>query len=143
MQGSQKVYKQKLDSLMSSVHWLGPGELYDCECVYTENEKRQVTLEELMRWLNTRTFGVPKPRPQMAIRPLVRAKTVAFFKKAISFSMPDLLHGWRTGSNDGNPTKCAEVNYFVKNFRKLEARQQGPVSKTWCPMEEKGVLTFA
>jgi hypothetical protein len=73
----------------------------------------------------------------MAIRPLVRANTVAFWKKAISFYMPDRLHGWRTGSNDGNPTKCAEVNDFVKYLRKLEARKQGAESKTRRPMEER------
>ena len=90
----QKNYKQKLDSLMSSVHRLGPGEHYDCRRVCTENEKRQVAPEELgMRKLNIRTFGVPDPGPQMAIRPLVRANTVAFWKKAISFYMPDRLHG--------------------------------------------------
>ena len=78
----QKVYKQILDSLMSSVHRLGPGEQYDYGRVYTDNEKRQVTPEELMRWLNIRTFGVPDPGPQLAIRPLVRANTVAFWKKS-------------------------------------------------------------
>jgi hypothetical protein len=68
------------------------------------------------------------------IKSLVRANTVAFWKKAISFYMPDRLHGWRTGSNDGNPTKCAEVNDFVKNLKKLEARKQGADSKTRRPM---------
>ena len=63
----QKVYKRILDSLMSSVHWLGPGEQNDYWHVYSENEKRQMTLEELMQWLNIRTFGVPDPGPQMAI----------------------------------------------------------------------------
>jgi hypothetical protein len=120
---------------MSSVHRLGPG--YDCGRVYSENKKRQVTPEELMRWLNIRTFGVPKPGSQMAIQFLVRANTVAYWKKAISFFMPDCLHCWRTGSNDGNPTKLAEVNDFVKYLRKLEAGKQGAVSKTRRPMDRE------
>ena len=70
------------------------------------------------------------------IKPLVRANTVAFWKKAISFHKPDWLHGWRTGSNDGNPTKCAEVNDFVKYLKKLEARKQGAASQTRRPMVE-------
>ena len=61
----------------------------------------------------------------------------SFGKKAISFYRPDCLHGWRTGSNDGIPTKCAEVNDFVNYLRKLEARKQGAESKTRCPMEER------
>ncbi|KAI2508158.1 hypothetical protein MHU86_6331 [Fragilaria crotonensis] len=66
----QKVYKRILDSLMSSVHRLGPGQQYEYNRVYTEAEKRQVTPEELLRWLNMRTFGVPDPAPDTMIRPL-------------------------------------------------------------------------
>ena len=50
--------------------------------------------------------------------------------------MPDHLHGWCAGSNDGNPTKCAEVNDFVKYIKKLEARKQGAASQTIRPMVE-------
>ena len=57
----QKVYKRILDSLMSSVHRLRPGEQYEYNRVKTEAEKRQVTPEELLGWLNLRTFGVPNP----------------------------------------------------------------------------------
>ena len=84
---------------MSSVHWLEAGNDYSIEREYTDDGKRQVTPEELVRWLNLRTFGVPNPGPDdESIRPLVRANTLAFWKKAISFYMPDRLHGWRSGS---------------------------------------------
>lgn len=73
----------------------------------------------------------------MAIKPMVRANTLAFWKKAVSFYMPNRLHGWRSGSNDGNPTKCAEVNDFIKYIKKLEARKQGAESQTRRPMQEK------
>jgi hypothetical protein len=46
---------------MSSVHRFGPGEQYDCGRAYNENEKRQVTPEELMRWLSKRTLVFPTP----------------------------------------------------------------------------------
>lgn len=121
---------------MSSVHRLDPGQQYDVDRVYTDAEKRQVTPEELMRWLNIRAFGVADPPPDTTVKPLVRANTIAFWKKAISFYMPDRLHGWRTGSNDGNPTKCAEVNDFIKYVKKLEARKQGAESQTRRPMTE-------
>jgi hypothetical protein len=51
--------------------------------------------------------------------------------------MPDCLHGWRSGSNDGNPTKCAEVNNFIKDIKKLEAWKQGADSQMQRPMTEK------
>ena len=131
-----KTYKRVLDSLMSSVHRLEVGQDYGAEREYTDDEKRQVTPEEMVRWLNLRTFGVPDPGPNESIRPLVRANTLAFWKKAISFHMPDRLHGWRSGSNDGNPTKSAEVNDFIKRVKKLEARKQGADSQTRRPMLE-------
>ena len=54
----QTVYKWILDSLMSSVHRRIQGEQNEYGQVYTAEELRQVTPEELMRWLNIRTFGV-------------------------------------------------------------------------------------
>ena len=89
---------------MSSVHRLEAGHHYESDRVYTDAEKRQVNPEEMMRWLNNRAFGVPVRDPDVFIKPLVRANTVAFWKKAISFYMPNRLHGWQTGSNSGNPT---------------------------------------
>jgi hypothetical protein len=48
----QKVNKRILDSLMSSVDRLEPGNEYECDRVYTDAEKRRVTPGELIRWLN-------------------------------------------------------------------------------------------
>jgi hypothetical protein len=102
---------------MSSVHRLveeGQQE-FGYEREHTDAEMRQVTPTELVRWLNMRTFGVTDPGPNTNIWPLVCASTLAFWKKAISFHMPDCLHGWQSGSkNDGNPTKSAEMNDFIK-----------------------------
>jgi hypothetical protein len=67
---------------------------------------------------------------------LVRADTLAFWKKAVSLHMPDCLHGWRSGSNDGNPTKSAEMNDFIKRVKKLQIRKQGAESQTQQPMQE-------
>ena len=86
---------------MSSVHRLVEEgqEEFGYKREYTDAEMRQVTPTELVRWLNLRTFGVPNPGPDdELIRPLVHANTLAFWKKAISFYMPNQVHGWRSGS---------------------------------------------
>ena len=137
-----KVYKRILDSLMSSVHRRMPGEQYEVGQEYTVDQLREVTPEELMRWLNIQTFGIADAGRDIAVKPLVRANTLAFWKKAISFFMPDRLHGWRTGSNDGNPTKCVEVNDFIKFIKKLEARKIGAETQTRRPMTEKEFKTL-
>ena len=63
---------------MPSVHRLEAGHHYESDRVYADAEKRQVNPEELMRWLNNRAFGVPVCNPDVFIKPLVCAKTVAF-----------------------------------------------------------------
>ena len=84
-----------------------------------------------------KTFGTTNlSELNVTICPLVRANSLDFWKKAISFRMPDCLHGWRTGTNDGNPTKLAEVNDFIKRVKKLEARKQGVEFQTCQPMLE-------
>ncbi len=83
--------------------------------MYTDKELREITPTELVRCLTLQTFGVLSDLgPNTTIHPLVCVNTLAFWKKAISFHMPDRLHGWRTWSNDGNPTKSVEVNDFIK-----------------------------
>ena len=69
---------------MSSVDHLEPGNEYECDRVYTDAEKRRVTPGELICWLNIPTFGDPDPAPDLVIKPLVHANTVAFWKKALS-----------------------------------------------------------
>ena len=132
--GGPRDYKRILDNLMSSVHRLEVGQEYPYTREYTDDEKRQITPTELVRWLNMRTFGSTDPEPNATIRPLVRANTLAFWKKAISFHMPDRLHPWRTGSSDGNPTRSVEMNDFIKRVKKLEARKQGAESQTRRPL---------
>jgi hypothetical protein len=122
---------------MSSVHRLEDGQVYLYEREYTDAELREVTPAEMIRWMNLKTFGVPeRARNADAVRPMVRANTLAFWKKAISFSMPDRLHGWRSGTNDGNPTKSAKVNGFLKNIKRIETQRQGAVSQTRRPMQK-------
>ena len=136
-EGPTKRYKRILDNLMSSVHRLEDGQVYLYEREYTDAELREVTPAEMIRWMNLKTFGVPeRARNADAVRPMVRANTLAFWKKAISFSMPDCLHGWRSGTNYGNPTKSAKVNDFIKNIKRMETQMQGAVSQTRKPMQE-------
>jgi hypothetical protein len=94
-------YKRVLDNLMSSVHHLEAGQEYSYEQVYMDEEKREITPTELVRWLNLRTFGVlTDTGPNTTISPLVGANTLVFWKKAISFHMSDKYKQarWFTGS---------------------------------------------
>ena len=93
--GPTKRYKRVLDNLMSSVHRSEDGQVYPYKREYTNAGLREVTPAEMVRWMNLKTFGVAKrARNTDTVRPMVRANSLAFWKKAISFSLPDRLHGW-------------------------------------------------
>ena len=137
MANETKRYKRILDNVMSSVRRLENGQVYPNKREYTDAELREVTPAEMVRWMNLRTFGSPEhARNSDTVRPMVRANTLAFWKMAVTFFMPDCLHGWRSGTNDGNPTKSAEVNDFIKSTQRLETRKQGLVSQMRRPKQE-------
>ena len=67
---------------MSSVHRLEDGQVHLYEREYTDAELREVTPAEMIRWMNLKTFGVPKrARNSDTVRPMVRANSLAFWKK--------------------------------------------------------------
>ena len=59
--------------------------------------------------MNLKAFGVEDP-PMDANPTLARGNSLAFWKKAISFFMPNRLMVWVSGRNEGNPTRSIEVN---------------------------------
>jgi hypothetical protein len=70
---------------MSSDHRRIPGQQYEYGHVYTAEELREVTPEDLIRWLNMRTFGVAEAGRDMAIKePILRANTL-FLEKSSFF----------------------------------------------------------
>lgn len=102
----------------------------------------------LMGWLNKRNFGVPKlaGRATDGNSNLGTCYQCCLWRKAISFYMPDCLHGFRAGSNDGNPMKscCVKVNDFLScslgSWQQEETRSR---FKYTASNGQKGVLTFA
>jgi hypothetical protein len=132
LQGVARDYKSSLDSMMSFVH----GVEYGRERQYTKGELRAVTPNDVLRWMNVKTFGIPDP-PIDANPTGARSNTLAFWKKAISFFMPDRLVSWVSGRNEGNPTRSIDVNNLIRRVKKKEVRKQGVVSKAKRPLTEE------
>jgi hypothetical protein len=116
-------YKRVLDNLMSCVWRLVK---YLCERVHTDEEKRTGRMVKLQMFGGVQT----DPRPNTTVCPLVCCVNSLAFWKIASFHIHHCLHDWRTGSNDGNPTKLVKVNDFIKRVKKMEARKQGAESQT-------------
>mmetsp|Transcript_6791 Transcript_6791/g.11328 ORF Transcript_6791/g.11328 Transcript_6791/m.11328 type:complete len:265 (-) Transcript_6791:192-986(-) len=68
----------------------------------------------------------PTDKPMYA-----RANSIEFWKKAMSYFMPNRLASWNYLANPpcGNPTKSKEVNDLIKAVKKKETRKQGRKSK--------------
>ena len=116
---SEAKYKGVLIELMSYLH----NTTYPRGHQFCRDDLSHLTPSDLMRWMNKKVYGVEEPL--LDARPAVRAGTIGFWKKAISYFMPNRLLQWNEISNVGNPTKSAEVNDLVKRVTKKEARKEG------------------
>ena len=60
---------------------------------------------------------------------LGRSSSLYFYKKAISYFMPNKLLGWNVQTMSGNPTKSVIVNEVINKVKKMEVRRQGKSSQ--------------
>jgi len=131
-----KKYKSTLDSVMSFAHGLDAavGNAYGPARVYSAEELYALTPTDVVRWMKMKAYGTPDPvndaNPTMA-----RSKSLKYWKKAISFFMPNRLMVWNEARLEGNPTRCMMVNELLKAVKRKEARKQGAKSKTRRPMK--------
>jgi hypothetical protein len=79
--------------------------------------------------MNLKAFGVSDP-PNDANPTFARSNSLAFWKKAISFLMPNRLIPWYTGRNEGNPTRSIEINNLIMRVKKKEVQKQGAASQS-------------
>jgi hypothetical protein len=49
-----------------------------------------------------------------------RSNSLLYWKKAISFFMPNHQPAWNMLTNSGNPTKSADINDLIKTVKKKE-----------------------
>jgi hypothetical protein len=75
-----------------------------------------------------KAYGTPEPNPD-ANPAQARSSSLEYWKKAISFYMPNLLMPWNAVSGQGNPTRSIEVNTLIKKVKKKEVGKQGVPSK--------------
>ena len=87
-----------------------------------------LTPRQVERWMNISVFGMADP-PNGAKPTCGRSSSLEFYKKAISFFMPNKLMAWNSLTNTGNPTRSLQVNNLIKRVRKHEVRRTGKESQ--------------
>ena len=111
------------------------GQNYYKDHEFTQQELAGITPMELTRWMCLKVYGKEEPHPDD--NPIEgHSNSILYWKKAISFFMPNCQTGWDVLTNSGNPTKSVEINDLIKTVKKKEVRQQGKPSLARWPLEE-------
>ena len=104
---------------------------YDKDHQFTSAQLGTLAAATIMKWSNYETFEVAEPPKGHNLAPLVQSNTLKFWKKAVSFYMPNQLMQWSEISSTGNPTRSAALNALIKYVKKQEVCGQGAPSQAW------------
>ena len=107
---------------------LKDGIHYGKSHVFSKTHLLLLTPSDVCKYFNLKVFGCANP-DEDATSKLGRSSSLMFYKKAISYFMPNKLIGWNVETNSGNPTKSIEVNALIKKVQKMEVRKQGKSSQ--------------
>ena len=127
---SAQRYKSTLIKFMS---WRD-GASYAKDHEFTQQQLGAITPEEIHRWMCLKVYGMEEPGP--GDNPTEgRSNSLLYWKKALSFFMPNNGPAWNVLTNSGNPTKSALLNKLIKTVKKKEVRRQGKPSSARRPFE--------
>ena len=119
-----KAYTKCLIELMSFID----GVQYATNDSFSWDELAAITAEQVAAFVNKKAFGTPVPDPDD--RPhVMRASSLASFKKAISQFMPLRSMPWDDINLHGNPTCSTAINEVISKVKKIEVRQEGVSSQ--------------
>jgi hypothetical protein len=102
------------------------GIAYAKDHQFVQDELAPLTLDDVARRMCQKAYVTPDPdaNPTQA-----RSLSLEYWKKAISYYMPNCLMPWNAVSGQRNPTRSIEVNTLIKKVKKKEVRKQGVASK--------------
>ncbi len=122
---TEKTYHSVLIHLMTFVN---PGEAYNKDHVFTQAKLAPLTPVDVRRWMCQRAYGTPEPGP--AANPTeAQSSSLSFWKKPISFFMPNRIMPWNAVSAQGNPTRSIEVNNLIKRVKKRKFENKGRIQR--------------
>ena len=98
------------------------NQAYNKDEVFTEQRRQLITAEDVLKWLNFRCFGDPDPPSDQ--NPDARHHSLEFWKKSISYFMPNSHMPWNEISRCGNPTRSRKIGELLKKVKKKQVRGQ-------------------
>jgi hypothetical protein len=125
--------KSKKPNNKTFVH--GLEDVYEKDHIFSQEELAALmTPNDIKRWMCVKAYITAKPGVDDNST-LCRSTLLKFWKKAISFFMPNRLMSWNVLGNVGNPTKSVEINNLIKAVKKKEVRKQSKASSARCPLQ--------
>jgi hypothetical protein len=102
------------------------GIAYAKDHQFVQDELAPLAPDDVARWMCQKAYGTPEPdaNPTQA-----RFSSLHYWKKAISYYMPNRLMPWNAISGQGNPTRSIEVNTLIKKVKKKEVKKKEVSSK--------------
>ena len=101
---------------------------YPSDAIIDNSILSAITVDDICLWFYFKAYGTPTPndeaRPQFA-----RHSTLHFYKKAISYFIPNKHLGYNVETLTGNPTKAPVVNQLIKDVKRHEVRAEGAPSQ--------------
>jgi hypothetical protein len=124
-------YKSILNKLMS----FKDDTTYAQDSEFNQEQLLTIKPVDIKRWMCLlKAYGSPDP-PAGSNPTDGRESSLNYYKKALSYFMPNKHNGWDEVTLRGNPTKSREVLDLLKAVRKKEVRRQGAASMVRHPME--------
>lgn len=94
----------------------------------TQQQILSITPNDVARYMKLQAYGTATPT--INDRPVhMRAYSLEYLKKALSYFHPHKNAHWNVESSFGNPTRSVVVNDLIKMVRKHEVRKQGARSR--------------
>jgi hypothetical protein len=112
-----RSYQNTLVSLPSFLD----GHKYHKDTVFSPDRLSAITADDIIKWMNLKAFGSINPSPD-ANPTGCHSSTILFWKKSISFFIPNKHHPWDSLLCRGNPTRSREVLDLIKYIKKKEVR---------------------
>ena len=100
---------------------LKDGTVYPKKISFDPEHILTLTPEDIVSYFHLKVFGTTDPDEDSTPK-LRRSSSLVYYKKAISFFMPNKLLGWNVTTNSGNPTKSVLVNNVINKVTKIEVR---------------------
>ena len=95
---------------------------YEPDKTFSHDELLQIQPDDIYRWMCLKTYGTEDPGQED--NPSARSSSMAYWKKAISYFMPNFAP-WNDAAGIGNPTKSRKINRLIQAVKKQETRGNG------------------